>query len=260
MTGLVKSAIRTLRLLELFSTADRPLTVTEATEALSLPKSSTHMLIKTLIAEGYLAQSGKNGLVLQPRLAAGWIGGQIGALVRAAQPEMDRLLDQFQETVVLGAPTPSLDVRILSHRLSPLEVRYDVSRDPVLPGWATALGHAILSRLSEEEARAYLRRTRRTPLTARTVTDEDALVERLKRDRLRGHSLNIDERIEGASGAAAPIVDLEGRPRAALNVVTLTPRFRRRQKEITNALKRAARTVETTLFGAPSEPIAASGD
>jgi DNA-binding IclR family transcriptional regulator len=79
------------------------------------------------------------------------------------------------------------------------------------------------------------------------------------RDRLRGHSLNIDERIEGASGAAAPVVDPEGRPRAAINVVTLTPRFLRRQGEITNALKKAARAVETTLSARPV-PAVASGD
>jgi DNA-binding IclR family transcriptional regulator len=169
-------------------------------------------------------------------------------------------LQRFQETVVLGAPTPSLDVRIIAYRLSPLAVRYDVSRDPVIPGWATAMGHAILSRLSEAEVRAYLRRTTRAPLTACTVTDEDALIERLRTDRMRGHSLNIDERIEGASGAAAPIVDPQGRPRAAINVVTLTPRFRRRRDEITGALRQAARAVETTLFGAPCAAVMASGD
>lgn len=256
----VKSAIRTLRLLELFATADRPVTLTTAAEALGLPKSSAHMLIATLIAEGYLESAGRDGLVLPARLAEGWIGGHVGAVVRAARPEMDRLLETFQETVVLGAPTPGLDVRIVAYRLSPLAVRYDVSRDPLIPGWATAMGHAILSRTPESEVRAYLARTSRAPLTACTVTDEEALIARLRNDRARGHSLNIDERIEGASGAAAPIVDPEGRPRAALNVVTLTPRFRRREREITNALKEAARAVETALFGAPSGSAAASGD
>lgn len=256
----VKSAIRTLRLMELFASTQRPITLTEAAETLSLPKSSAHMLIATLVAEGYLEVAGRGGFVVPARLSEGWIGGDIGALVRAADPEMAELCDAFQETVTLGAPTPSLDVRIIAHRLSPLAVRFDVSQEPVLPGWATAMGHAMLSRLPEDEVRAYLRRTTRTPLTAQTITDEAALIERFRTDRLRGHSLNIDERIEGASGAAAPIVDTTGRPRAAINVVTLTPRFKRREQAITNALKKAARAIETAMFGAPSVPAAASGE
>jgi IclR family acetate operon transcriptional repressor len=256
----VKSAIRTLRLLEFFAAAEGPTTLKVAAETLSLPKSSASMLIATLVAEGYLEPAGRDGFVLPARLSNGWVGGPVGAVVRAARPEMDRLLELFQETVVLGVPAPSLDVRIVAHRQSPLAVRYDVSRDPVIPGWATAMGHAILSRMPEDVVRAYLRRTPRTPLTACTVTDEDALIERLRTDRIRGHSLNIDERIEGASGAAAPIVDPEGRPRAALNVVTLTPRFQRRRAEITSALGQAAKAVETTLFGAPCAPAMASGD
>jgi DNA-binding IclR family transcriptional regulator len=166
----VKSAIRTLRLLELFATVDGPVTLKVAAETLGLPKSSASMLIATLVAEGYLEPAGRDGFVLPARLANGWVGGPIGAVVRAAGPEMDRLLERFQETVVLGAPTPGLDIRIVDYRVSPLAVRFHVSRDPVVPGWATAMGHAILSRLPEDEARAYLRRTPREALTGCTIT------------------------------------------------------------------------------------------
>ncbi|MEM6678618.1 MAG: IclR family transcriptional regulator [Pseudomonadota bacterium] len=265
MTEGVKSAVRALRLMELYASAGRALTVTEAAEALALPKSSAHMLVTTLMQEGYLEPAGRDGYVLPSRLAEGWIGGQTGALIRAAAPEMDRLLETFQETVVLGVPTPALDLRIVDHRVSPLAIRYDVSRDPVLPGWGTAMGHAILSCLPEDEVSAYLARTERRPFTSRTMTDAEGILARLAHDRLRGHSENIDERIEGASGAAAPIRDAEGRPRAALNVVTLTPRYRRRRREIANALKAAARNVEAALFPpasdtSASDSAAASGD
>jgi IclR family pca regulon transcriptional regulator len=236
------------------------MTMTEAAAALAIPKSSAHMLIGTLVAEGYLSPMGRDGYVLSQRLEEGWIGGPLGALVRAAAPEMDLLLGQFQETVVLGAPTPGLDIRIVAHRLSPLAVRYDVSRDPVLPGWATAMGHAILSHTPPDEVRAYLRRTPRARMTPRTVVDEDALIARLARDRLRGHSVNIDERFEGASGAAVAVLDPQGRPRAAINVVTLTPRYRRRQREIANALKQAARAVEAALYGTGATVRTVNGD
>jgi len=264
MSNNVKSAIRTLRLMELFAAAERPLTLSEVAASLAIPKSSAHMLIGTLLAEGYLDEGPRGGYVLPARLAGGWAGGPVGALVRAAAPEMDRLRDAFQETVVLGVPTPALDVRIVAHRISPLAIRYDVSRDPSIPGWATAMGHAILSRLPEPEVRAYLERCERQPLTARTLTAVDDILAAVARARDRGHALNVDERIEGASGAAAPVLDVAGRPRAALNVVTLTPRFRRRQREIVQALAQSAAAIGAAAFGAPSAPPAdrpaASGD
>lgn len=257
MNNSVKSAVRTLRLMELFATSERSLTLAEVSAALAIPKSSAHMLIATLVAEGYLAQPEPNRYALPDELEGGWIGGATGALVRAAAPEMDRLLDAFQETVVLGIPTPALDVHIVAHRQSPLAVRYDVSRDPAIPGWCTAMGHALLSHMPEDEVTAYLARTPRAPFTSRTVTDAGSILEVLRRSRARGYALNIDERFEGASGAAVAVLDPEGRPRGAINVVTLTPRFRRRQREIVDALKLATRRVGATLFGGDAPRAAA---
>lgn len=256
----VKSAVRALRIMELFAGAERPLSLRDVVEALSLPKSSAHMLLATLQAEGYLEPAAGNCYAIPNELGAGWIGGSVGVIMRAAAPEMDRLLEMFQETVVLGVPTPSCDVRIVAHRQSPLAVRYDVSRDPNIPGWCTAMGHALLSHMPEEEVAAYLARTPRTPLTGKTITNAGEIMERLRRSRARGCGLNIDERFEGASGAAVAILDPAGRPRAALNVVTLTPRFRRRQRAIVDALKMSARAVERTVFHSPSPHLAASGD
>lgn len=255
----VKSAVRTLRIMELFATSARPLALGEVAAALAIPKSSAHMLVGTLLAEGYLEETAPNRYALPEALERGWVGGATAALVRAAAPEMDRLLEQFQETVVLGVPTPALDVHIVAHRTSPLAVRYDVSRDPAIPGWCTAMGHAILSHLPEDEVGAYLDRTNRIAATARTVTDKAAILARLGAARARGHALNIDERFEGASGAAVAILDPHGRPRAALNIVTVTPRFRRRQRAIVAGLKAAARAIESTLHGRDAGPRAAAG-
>jgi DNA-binding IclR family transcriptional regulator len=259
MNASVKSAVRTLRILELFAASDRPLTLKDVTSALGLPKSSAHMLIATLLAEGYLAEADGGGITLGIAGGGGWVGGVAGAILRAAGPEMDRLLARFQESVVLGMLTPGLDVRLVASRQSPLAVRYDVSRDPVLAGWCTAMGHAMLACLPEEAVRAYLDRTPRVPLTARTVTDADGIIAKLRGWRAAGHALNIAERFDGASGAAVAIRDHDGRPHAAINLVTLTPRFRSRQTEIVAALAQAARTIETTVFPGRRTPVAAQG-
>jgi len=261
MNVTVKSARRVLEILELFASTDRPLALRDVAAVLALPKSSAHMLLGTLERRGYLVRSDGDRFALLPAMrdAGGWIGGPAGQIFRAAHPVLDALVDRFQETVVLGAPTDGLDIRILSHRPSPQAIRYHVSQTPVIPGYCTAMGHAVLSRLPEDEARAYLERIDRPQLTPQTLTELEAILARLRQDRAQGFALNIDERFEGASGAAVAVCTPDGRPHAALDIVTVTPRFCRRQGEIVSALIEAARGLEASVFGtSAAQPSAAS--
>lgn len=250
MNTSVKSARRVLEILELFATSDRSLALKDVAGLLGLPKSSAHMLLATLEQRGYLVREAEDRFMLLPGLreAGGWVGGMTGQVFRAAHPVMDALLERFDETVVLGAPTPALDVRIVSHRPSRQAIRYDVSRDPVLPGYCTAMGHAVLCHLPEDEVRDYLARCEMVAMTAATLTDPEAILARLKQCRAQGYATNIDERFEGAAGVAVAVLGPDGRPHAALNIVTVTPRFHRRRDEIVPALIEAARRLEETVF------------
>lgn len=250
MNASVKSADRVLDILELFASTDRALALRDVARILGFPKSSAHMLLGTLTARGYLVRATDDLYRLAPAMdQGGWVGGIAGQIFRAAQPVLDRLVREQEESIVLGAPTARLDVRLLSHRVSPQVVRYDVTTMPVIPGWCTAMGHAILSRLPEDRVRAYLDETDRSAETPQTVTDIDAIIDKLAQHRARGHSLNIDERFEGASGAAVAICDPAGHPHAALNCVTVTPRFLRKQSTLVAALKSAAAQIEAEVFG-----------
>ena len=251
MNANVKSADRVLDLLELFASTDRALALRDVTRILGVPKSSGFMLLGTLAARGYLVRDYEDRYRLAPAMAeGGWVGGILGQIFRAAQPWMDRLLAAHSESLVLGAPAAGFDVRLLCHRVSPLAVRYDVKQLPVIPGYCTAMGHALLSQMPVDDVRAYLEATDRTALTPYTLTDVDAILERLAQDRAQGFALNVDERFEGASGAAVPICGPDGTPYAALNMVTVTPRFRRKQAEIVSALMEAAAAIRAEVFGA----------
>lgn len=255
MNTSVKSADRVLDILELFASTDRALALRDVARILVLPKSSAHMLLGTLMVRGYLVRTSEDLFRLAPAMdQGGWVGGVAGQIFRAAQPHLDRLVLEQQESVVLGAPTPGLDVRLLSHRISPHAIRYDVTSMPVIPGWCTAMGNAILSRLPEDQVRSYLEAADRQQVTPQTVTEVDTILQRLAQQRARGHALNIDERFEGASGAAVPICDPDGQPYAALNCVTVTPRFLRKQAAIVTALKAAADEIEAEVFGDTAKP------
>lgn len=52
--GLVKSALRVLEILELFDAERRPLRVADIVDRMNVPQSSASMLLKTLVARGYM--------------------------------------------------------------------------------------------------------------------------------------------------------------------------------------------------------------
>lgn len=249
MNASVKSADRVLDILELFASTDRALALRDVARILGLPKSSAHMLLGTLAGRGYLVRDSHDLYRLAAAMReGGWVGGVAGQIFRAAQSWLDRLVAEHEESVVLGGRTAGLDVRLLSHRISPLAIRYDVSSEPVIPGWCTAMGHAILSQLPEDQVRAYLEATDRVRQTPKTILDVDAIMARLAQHRARGYAVNADERFEGASGAAVAICDPSGQPHAAINCVTVTPRFRRKRTAIVRSLMRAARGIEAEVF------------
>jgi len=246
----VKSAVRTLRILEYFESATAPISLGELCLTLSMPKSSAHNLVYTLIEEGYLDKTSYNSFVLNSNLkrSVGWVGGLDGAIRRAAAKEMDRLLILFEESVVLGVPNEKYDIKIADFRQSSQLMSYSVLTSPTIPGWCTSLGHAILSCLPEDESFKYIDKVSKVSLTSKTLTKTSSIMARLQMCRHSGYSLSIDERFDGASGVAVPIIDETGVPRAALNMVMLTPRFLKRKKIIIQEVKRSVKSIENILF------------
>ena len=246
----VKSAVRTLRILECFESARGPMSLGEVSTSLSIPKSSTHTLVYTLLAEGYLEKISRNAFSLNSHLKKqpGWVGGINGPIRRTAGPEMDRLLELFEESVVLGVPMRNLNVQIEEFRQSKQLMSYSVKKAPTIPGWCTSLGHAILSQLPRDTVYEYVNKEHKIALTSKTLISTKQIMDRLRICRKQGYALNVNERFDGASGVAIPILDNSGYPKAALNMVMLTPRFFERKEEIIKEVKHSVSIIEKKLF------------
>ena len=78
-------------------------------------------------------------------------------------------------------------------------------------------------------------------------------MEKLKKCYDQGYALNVDERFDGASGVAIPILDNSGHPKAALNMVMLTPRFFKRKEIIIKEIKHSVSIIEKKLFSRDQE-------
>ena len=233
MNSEVKSAGRVLDLLEFLAASREPVSFGELVSALAFPKSSAHALLQTLIGRGHVAQDRDGRYLLAESSRHGFpFRPSEEPLVARAMPIMQRLRDASGETVLLSTMNARGDVRRLAKCVSRQPVRYDVDLQSPIAAYCTATGRALLAYRGEAEIDAYLDRVSLLSYTGFTVTDRAALIGILAEVRRRGYAINDQEFVTGSTGVAAPVHDKTGAVVAALNLGTLTNRFREREAEL----------------------------
>lgn len=227
----VKSAVRILDLLEVFDAARVPLGVNELARRLDIPKSSVSLLLKTLNARGYLKRDA-NGLYRQSESAASVPASRtVTHLIAVAKPVLEALVEETGESVFLGVLTPDGQVQYVDKAVTTQEVRYDADIATPRPAHLVSTGRVLLAFGAQ----------RTTPTEQGDSGDESMRI------RTDGHACNIDVRVRGASGVAAPIFGSDEDCRAALNISAPTSRFVPAQRDLTNAVMRGAAEISRRL-------------
>jgi DNA-binding IclR family transcriptional regulator len=202
----VKTADRTLDLLELFARELRPLNLSQISELLGIPLSSSHALIRTLRARGWLYElsrrqgyypSGRLGVVAQAIAAA-------NPLARLVGPILSALRDEAKESVVL-VKRQRERVVYLDVFETDESVRFSPIPGETKPLHTTASGKAILSTLSPDALRDELRTLRLAPVTENSITTARELKEQIERGRKRGYWLVAGENTRELMAIAAPV-------------------------------------------------------
>lgn len=240
MNSEVKSAVRTLEVLELLGAAVEPVTLKDIAVTLGYPKSSAHALTQTLVGRGYVLQEGER-YVICDTIRPGFTGqSRHAALVRLAQPVMDELRRRVGETVLLGVLTPRGDVRTLAKSVSDNPVRFDKDLERTSVAHCTAMGRVLLAFSDDKARETHLARTPLAACTPRTVTDQKRLHAILRQVRAGGIAFSEDEHVLGSTGIAAPVFDRNARIVAALDIGAITARFRAGKDQMIVALREAA--------------------
>src|SRR5262249_44926950 len=98
-----------------------------------------------------------------------------------------------------------------------------------LPAFHTALGRAMLGHLDEAEIWRRLKSLRLDPYTPQTITDLQALFDRIRADQEQGFSI-VDEELErGLRSLAVPVLDRHGQAVGAINLSTHSNRTTRNE-------------------------------
>jgi DNA-binding IclR family transcriptional regulator len=207
-TGAVKSADRTIELLELLAGYSEPLTLSEIHRELAYPKSSLFVLLRTLVARGWV-ETDRRGTGYSIGVRALLVGTSYldrDPVIRAATRMLEELRAEVNETVHL-ARLDGADVVYLASRESAHHLRLTSRVGRRVPAYATALGKALLAGRSDAEVDALLP-AKLEPLTPQTVTDRDALFAELALVRERGYAT---ERGQNTPGLGCFAVALEYR-------------------------------------------------
>ena len=199
--------------LDCFLPDNRPLTLTEVANATGMPLTTTQRLLKSLVAEEFLAVDNQ-----AYRLGLGLIGWASAArrglsVVDAARLRMDALRDGTGETVTLlareglqrvcVAASPSrhvISARSEPGDLAPLQAG---SPSKILLAWDPSTTRTVLQRGLAQ-------------LASQTITDPAAFQADLATVRERGWAISANENAEGVASIAAPIRDSGGQVIAAL--------------------------------------------
>jgi len=218
----VKSATRTLDIIEYVVAHDRPLVAQEIAVALGIPVSSLSYLLGTLVERGYLTRDGRR-YSAGPGLARLQTRSHGFTLAERAAPLVRALRVQLNETATFWVRS-GWTVEAIVTESSEQALRYSVSAGERLPMHALAGGKALLAALPEEEIDRYFAEAERERFTPSTVTSEKALRRELAEVRRRGYASTDEEYSLGIRGIGR-VVTIGGEPVGSLSTGIPKARF-----------------------------------
>ena len=243
------TADRALDILGMFGDDVPVVTGVQVAERLGVARSTGYRYIQTLVANRYLEEAPGGGFRLGLRLLElARLARRTYGLSEIAMPVLSALAEAVDETVLLTRRVGDLVVCLDRAESETHRVRISYERGSTLPINAGASALVLLAWTEPAEARTVLTASRLQRFTAATLTDVDALMERLEQIRADGYSITRSELDHDVLGVAAPIRDGAGRVVAAASVAAVASRISRQDEdEIRTQVRRAAETISDRL-------------
>ncbi|NOL48826.1 IclR family transcriptional regulator [Pelistega europaea] len=218
---------RVLQIIEEVAKAERPISPSDLSDILKIPKPSIHRLLQQLQDIGFL-QLEANGRVV--------CGHRTKKLVlhiwqnSAYKYERQLILQKLSETIGESVGIAILDgfsVVYIDRVLANWPLQIHLPEGINVPVWASASGKLLLSQLSPSQVRRMLEHCSIYPLTKNTIIDKQILLDEIKRIRKVEVSTDNEEFIPGMVACAVPIPCLDSQNRVFATVFTHAPAVRK---------------------------------
>ena len=208
---------------------ERPsMTLSEAAQAVDLSRATARRVLRTLAELGYVEQNGRQ-FTLAPRiLDLGFAYLSAQNWIDRARPLLEQVSGRLHETSsasILQGSEIVYVARVPARRIMSTVLAVG-SR---LPAFHTSMGRVLLGFLDDAEVWRRLRSQRIEAYTPSTITDLQALIDRVRLDREQGFSI-VDEELErGLRSIAVPVVTRDGQALGAINLSTHSTRTTRNE-------------------------------
>lgn len=234
--------------LEAISSSDRPVSLSEVTARLGIPKPSVHRI---------LAQLEQAHLIKRDLAGRRYVSGE--RATRLAYMTLQSAARTANENILRGLVNSigeTFNISILDgadivyvYRVEcdwPLRSHYAAGSR--FPAHCTSAGKAILAFSSKEVRKQFIDNVVLKRFTSNTISSRTKLIPILDRVKQDGFAQNDQEYIDGVVGIAVPILGRDGRALAGLSLHAPLARLSLRQaREHVPAMKQAARKLAALI-------------
>jgi IclR family acetate operon transcriptional repressor len=218
----VKSALRTLDVIEYIVARRGGAQAVEIAAALSIPMSSASYLLRTLCERNYLVRDDRIYLP-GPGLDRLRLPATSLSLAERLQPLVRAVRNDLNETTSFMIRVGWMAETLLTEA-SDQSLRYAIAPGEQRPLHCLAAGKAILAELDDAELQQYFAATGREAFTLHTIVEETALRSQLLEARKRGFAQAREESVIGICSMAVAVKE-EQKLVGTLSIAVPTVRF-----------------------------------
>ncbi|MBR0773290.1 helix-turn-helix domain-containing protein [Bradyrhizobium diazoefficiens] len=217
-----------LAVLGAFGRARPTMTLSEAAHVADLSRATARRVLRTLTRLGYVEQDGRSFALSPQILDLGFAYLSTQSWIDRALPLMRELSERLGESCS-AAILQGNDIVYVARVPARHIMSAALSVGSRLPALHTALGRVLFGWLDEAEIWRRLKSQRIEAYTPQTITDLQALFDRIRADRAQRFSI-VDEELErGLRALAVPVLDRNGQILGAINLSTHATRTTRNE-------------------------------
>ena len=247
---LVKSAERTIKLIELISSTPSPLTFTEIKDSLKIPKSSLSYLLEDLENYGYVS---RNPMTLRYSKGIRMMEHAILCVnntdtLSEINLELERVARECGEAMHAGV----LDGRFVTY-ISKISGGSNIVLTSNIglrtPAHSTAMGRVLLAEKSDERIMELIGERNLERITPFTLTDINSLMEEINKIREQKYAVEIQQSVLNAACVAVPVYNFNTHKimfaiSTTVPVTSLTPEY---QDKLISILKETSHCISVKV-------------
>lgn len=213
----VLSLARGLKVIETFEGHTEGQSVADVARQTGFSRAAARRLLMTLESLGYAESVGRVYRLKTRVLKLGFSYLSSTSLPTLAQPILERVTEVLHESSSLSVLEGD-EIVYLARSAAKRVMSVGLSVGSRLPAYCTSMGRVLLAALPPIELAAYFDRVELKPLTPKTTTSQEQLLQIVERTRATGFALADEELELGLRSIAVPVRNRMNRVVAAMNI------------------------------------------